>query len=118
MGARWVGIRLFVNRMRYLFLVGVKLKQIEEKRNGARELEVSRRCRDEPSNEKRGGRTDHEFGSDLLVELLGSEEAERDGRLLEGRSLLVSLLGALGDVVITEMGVEDGGEHEGLVEEG
>ena len=40
----------------------------------------------------------HELGADFLIELLGSEEAKRNGSLLEGRALLVRLLRALRDV--------------------
>ena len=51
------------------------------------------------------GRVKHLLRSDTGIELLGSKESEGNGSLLEGRSLLVCLLGALGDVC-------EGGETE------
>ena len=78
---------------------------------------------------------EHELRADFLVKLLRSEEAKRNGSLLEGRALLVRLLCTLGDIcgarhnnarlyrtrethtVVAEMAVQDSRQHERLVEE-
>ena len=77
----------------------------------------------------------HELRANLLVELLRGQEAKRNGSFLESCALLVSLLGAFGNVctarkrpcvgggtvvrrtVIAEMAVENSSQHEGLMKE-
>src|SRR5215470_730333 len=60
--------------------------------------------------------TGHLLGSDLPVELVGREVAERERCLLEGRPLLVGLLGDGGRRVIAEPRREARDEHEGSVQ--
>mmetsp|Transcript_23001 Transcript_23001/g.39505 ORF Transcript_23001/g.39505 Transcript_23001/m.39505 type:complete len:298 (+) Transcript_23001:194-1087(+) len=59
---------------------------------------------------------DHVGRDDDLVELLRGEEAESQSCLFQRDVLLVGLLGYLGGLVVADLGVEGGDEHEGVVE--
>lgn len=88
-------------------------------------------CRDRSIGQSWVG-AEHELGADELVEGFAVEESELEGRLLERLALGVREFGTLGDVyadrsvyavqderrtVVSERAVEDGREHERLVEE-
>lgn len=81
-------------------------------------------------------RVKHQFRSDFLVEFLGGQEAQRNRSFLQSRALLVRLLCALGNIcefyayvsthphskvylrtVVAQVAVEDGSQHERLVED-
>src|SRR5690606_38525114 len=51
-------------------------------------------------------RADHLLGPHVAVELLLGEDAEVEGRLLEGEALLVGVLGDLRGAVVPDVGVE------------
>src|SRR4051794_38752786 len=55
---------------------------------------------------------EHRLGADPGVELIRLEVTERHRRLLEGRSLLVGLLGDLRRLVVADMRVERGHQHQ------
>lgn len=57
----------------------------------------------------------HELRPDLVVELFRSELAEGKGGFLEGKALLVSLLGDGSDVIVTQSAVQAGSQHQTLV---
>src|SRR3712207_7834270 len=59
----------------------------------------------------------HLLGLDVLVELLGREQAELDGRLLERDAPLVRVLGDPGGVVVADVRVERRHQHERRSEE-
>lgn len=59
----------------------------------------------------------HELGTDGLVEVLLAQSLELHSTLLEGETLLVSVLGDLGGHVVANDGVKAGDKHERLVEE-
>ncbi len=64
------------------------------------------------------GWSQHELRADPLLELLVVQKTEGDGGLLQGGALLVGLLGALGCVVVTNVGVQGGHQHQRLVHDG
>lgn len=57
-------------------------------------------------------RSNHELRLDEGIELIFGESLELHGALLEGKALLVSVLGDLGGHVVPNLGVEAGDEHE------
>src|SRR2546427_11981212 len=59
----------------------------------------------------------HCFRADPLVELLGAHVAQREGRLFQGGALLVRLLGDLRGLVVADMRVERGDEHERVLQQ-
>lgn len=61
--------------------------------------------------------SDHQLRANVGVKLLLAESLELHGALLEGKTLLVSVLGDLASHVVTDDGVEAGDQHEGLVHE-
>src|SRR5256714_11848314 len=61
-------------------------------------------------------RVRHLFGTDVLVELLAGEEAEFDCGLAQRDALTVRVLGDLGGVVVADVWVERGDEHERVVQ--
>src|SRR2546421_7627819 len=58
----------------------------------------------------------HLFGTDVLIELLAGEEAEFDGGLAQRDALAVRVPGDLGGVVVADVWVERGDEHERAVQ--
>ena len=62
--------------------------------------------------------SDHQLRANVGVELLLAESLELHGALLEGKTLLVSVLGHLAGHVVTNDGVEAGDQHERLVHQG
>src|SRR5439155_14949950 len=54
--------------------------------------------------------TDHSLGTNGLVVLLLGEVPERESGLLEGRALVMSLLGDLGGLVVADLGAQRGHE--------
>src|SRR5689334_19596280 len=66
---------------------------------------------------KRGGALllpDHVLGLHPLVELLGGQEPEFDGGGLQGLTLLVRGLRDLRGVVVSDVRIESGDEHQGV----
>jgi hypothetical protein len=61
--------------------------------------------------------SDHQLRADVGVELLLAESLELHGALLEGKTLLVSVLGNLAGHVVADDGVEAGDQHERLIHE-
>lgn len=59
-----------------------------------------------------GARANHELRLDEGIKVLFVEGLELHGALLEGETLLVSVLGDLGGHVVSDLGVEAGNEHE------
>jgi hypothetical protein len=56
-------------------------------------------------------RRNHELGADVLVEVLGADDLELHGGLLEREAVLVRVLGGLGGGVVADDGVEAGDQH-------
>ena len=54
----------------------------------------------------------HVLGADQLVELLGGQVAELDRRLLQGLPVVVGVLGDRGGLVVADVRVERGHEHQ------
>jgi hypothetical protein len=63
-------------------------------------------------------RSDHKLRADVAVKVLLAKSLELHSALLEGKALLVSVLGDLAGHVVTDDGVEAGDKHERLVEQG
>src|SRR5258708_40037665 len=61
--------------------------------------------------------SEHPLGPHPLLELLGRDVAQRERRLLEGGSFLVRLLRDLRGLVVADVRVERGDEHEGILQE-
>lgn len=78
------------------------------------------RSKEGTKKERKGSlfRTDHVLGTDPLVKLLGGEEVKGEGSLLEGGSLLVGLFSGGSSIVVTNVGIKGGDEHEGLLHDG
>jgi hypothetical protein len=55
---------------------------------------------------------DHQLGTDVLVKVLFAKSLELHGTLLQGKTLLVCVLGDLGGHVVSNDGVEAGDKHE------
>ena len=56
--------------------------------------------------------SEHELGADVFVELLRAKSLKLHSTLLEGKVLLVSVLGNLGSHVVTNDRVQAGDEHQ------
>lgn len=57
-------------------------------------------------------RSDHELRLDEAVKLLGGESLELHGGILQGETLLVSVLGDLAGHVVSNLGIEASNKHE------
>lgn len=55
---------------------------------------------------------DHQLGLNQGIKLLLSQSIELQSTLLEGKALLVSVLGNLASHIVTDLGVEAGNKHE------
>lgn len=56
----------------------------------------------------------HQLGANVLVEVLGADDLELHGGLLEREPVLVRVLGRLGRGVVADDGVEAGDQHEAV----
>src|SRR5437762_12482635 len=65
---------------------------------------------------KGSARADHRFRPDPFVELLAGDEAELDRRLAQCLAGLVRGLRDLGGLVVADVGVQGGDEHERVLE--
>src|SRR6185312_1186748 len=62
-------------------------------------------------------RAEHRFGTDPAGEILGADIAERLGRLLQRRPLLMRRLGDLGGLVVANMRAQRRHQHQRLAKE-
>jgi len=64
------------------------------------------------------GGSQHKLGANPLLELLLVQQTKGDGSLHQSGALLVGLLGALGGVIVTNVGVQGSDQHQRLVHDG
>src|SRR5262245_39290067 len=83
---------------------------------GVRTLRALRHSRPEAHDAVSVSRLGHLLRVDPRVELVGGEHAEGEGGFLERRAVLVRLLGDLCGVVVADVRIERGHEHQAAIE--